>query len=421
MTGDPHREGRRSTGSHPEIDRRPALVRQPRHRRRRRIHCVSAIPYVCARRARASRPTSTCRSSRARGRSSRGPRRVILDRFKLTGPRRDRDRRGQGHRRAASRSRSPRRAPTSCAPRARAQTSRPPRRAVRARGRRALAVPCDVHADAERSSGSSRAALAEFGRHRRAREQRGRHRRRAPALADERALLRERAALQRDAAPSCSRSSCVPKHGRDRRRRRGREHLVALERHGADGFVAYGGGQGRAQHDDAQSSPPSSRRRCASTRSRWAASTTEALEVVLTNDALRAPVRAQHADGAARHGRGHRRLRALPRLARGELGDRQGLPGRRRRRSRPRSGSRPRRSRSRRTLRRLHVRDPHRSAAAVRRCTMLALGAAPVLAQGDAPAPAPGHPRRPPPPPRPRRASARRGSAASSSTRAARR
>jgi NAD(P)-dependent dehydrogenase (short-subunit alcohol dehydrogenase family) len=41
-------------------------------------------------------------------------------------------------------------------------------------------------------------------------------------------------------------------------------------------------------------------------------------------------VRGQHADGPRRHGRGHRRLRALPRLASRRLGDGQDLPGGRR-------------------------------------------------------------------------------------------
>ena len=57
---------------------------------------------------------------------------------------------------------------------------------------------------------------------------------------------------------------------------------------------------------------------------------TQGLEVVLTDDALRAPVRGQHPDGPPRPARGHRLRGALPRLARLVVGHRQAAPGRRR-------------------------------------------------------------------------------------------
>ena len=44
------------------------------------------------------------------------------------------------------------------------------------------------------------------------------------------------------------------------------------------------------------------------------------------------PVRGEHADGPSGHGGGHRRMRALPRVAGVGLGDGQDLPGRRRHR-----------------------------------------------------------------------------------------
>ena len=95
------------------------------------MHCVNAVPYVCARRARASAPISTCPSSAGaptrrspRRRAARDPRPLQAHR-----PRRARDRRAAAGSARASRSPSPRRAPTSCAPRAPQARSRRPRRA----------------------------------------------------------------------------------------------------------------------------------------------------------------------------------------------------------------------------------------------------------------------------------------------------
>ena len=59
---------------------------------------------------------------------------------------------------------------------------------------------------------------------------------------------------------------------------------------------------------------------------------TDALQVVLTNDELRAQFEANTPMGRAGHGRGHRRLRPLPRVAGGGVGDGQDLPDRRRHR-----------------------------------------------------------------------------------------
>jgi NAD(P)-dependent dehydrogenase (short-subunit alcohol dehydrogenase family) len=57
---------------------------------------------------------------------------------------------------------------------------------------------------------------------------------------------------------------------------------------------------------------------------------TDALQVVLTNDELRAQFEANTPMGRAGHRRGHRRVCALPGVAGVGLGDGQDLPGRRR-------------------------------------------------------------------------------------------
>ncbi len=165
----------------------------------------------------------------------------------------------------------------------------------------------------------------------------------APGARDERALLRGGAALQRDERRSCSRGSAVPQMIETA----GGGAIVNISSRSSDmvqtGFVAYGAAQGRAQHADAQPRRGSSRRRCASTRSRWAASIPQALAMVLSNEVLKQQFEANTPMGRPGTPEDIAACRALSRVARRELGDGQDLPDRRRHRGArdPRTDSAP--------------------------------------------------------------------------------
>ena len=129
------------------------------------MHCVNAVPYVCAAEPGTAAPTSTCRSSRAapRRRCGTGRGRVILDRFRLddrvaivTGA-------GQGIGRGIALGLAEAGADVVLAARTADRPRRGRRRWSRDRGRRALVVPTDV-TDAEALERLVERTVDEFGR-----------------------------------------------------------------------------------------------------------------------------------------------------------------------------------------------------------------------------------------------------------------
>ena len=248
---------------------------------------------------------------------------MILDRFRLDGQGRDRHRRAARASGAASRSGSPRRAPTSCWPRARRPTSTRSADADRGAGRRGLAVPTDVMRPPRTATGSSRPRVERVRPARRAGQQRRRHACRGPAMQTERALLRDGAALQRDVAVPAD-ASWRRGDGRHRRSGRDRQHLVAVAATWCRRASSpYGAGKAALEHDDAQPRAPSWRPRCGSTPSRVGGVATESLDVVLTDDAC-APSSRRTRRCAARRGRGHRLRGRSTSPRRRRLGHRQG-------------------------------------------------------------------------------------------------